>query len=237
MINFKSVKQIVIAGRIVEQIKDGTNVLWQASDLPSAYQEVEYIKAAAGVEAYINLGFVFDTAAVIYLTQTVDDIRVTSYPFGAAETSAAGVSTGLRCMLSNPYDSNACLYGSDKGSFVIAKIDICTEATEYKMEMSDGILRITDLTHDNTSETNTNQVAYTMTNELYLLAQNYSGRPRFGGTRQIHRFKYFDKNNELICDMIPCYRKTDGEIGMYDIVRKGFFANVGTGTFEKGPNV
>lgn len=37
--------------------------------------------------------------------------------------------------------------------------------------------------------------------------------------------------------LVPCYRKADGVIGMYDIVNDEFLVNVGTGTFSKGADV
>lgn len=38
-------------------------------------------------------------------------------------------------------------------------------------------------------------------------------------------------------DFVPCYRKADDEIGMYDLVNGIFYTNQGTGTFTKGPDV
>ena len=43
--------------------------------------------------------------------------------------------------------------------------------------------------------------------------------------------------NGLAYNLIPCYRKSDNAIGMYDTVSKTFYGNSGTGTFEKGPEV
>lgn len=53
------------------------------------------------------------------------------------------------------------------------------------------------------------------------------------------RIKYFiiRKEGVKVSHMVPCYRKSDGEIGMYDTVRGAFFVNVATGAFVKGPNV
>jgi len=48
---------------------------------------------------------------------------------------------------------------------------------------------------------------------------------------------YFNQNGTAVFDMVPCYRKSDEEIGMYDLVSKTFFTNAGTGTFTKGGNV
>lgn len=44
--------------------------------------------------------------------------------------------------------------------------------------------------------------------------------------------------DDKLAEFIPCYRKSDGEIGLYDIVRGRFFTNANTtGTFTKGANV
>lgn len=36
-------------------------------------------------------------------------------------------------------------------------------------------------------------------------------------------------NGEKVLDLIPCYRKSDGEVGMYDLVTGTFYTNQGTG--------
>lgn len=53
------------------------------------------------------------------------------------------------------------------------------------------------------------------------------------------KLKYLkvDDGSTVVLDLIPCYRKSDNEIGMYDLVSKTFFTNQGTGTFTKGADV
>lgn len=48
---------------------------------------------------------------------------------------------------------------------------------------------------------------------------------------------YFNQNGTAVFDMVPCYRKSDEEIGMYDLVSKTFYTNAGSGSFTKGENV
>lgn len=52
-------------------------------------------------------------------------------------------------------------------------------------------------------------------------------------------FKVVDSNGKLVRDMLPCYRKSDGIIGMYDLVNNKFYTNVSTysASFEKGENI
>lgn len=53
------------------------------------------------------------------------------------------------------------------------------------------------------------------------------------------KIKYFiqKRNGEEIVNLIPCYRKSDNVIGMYDTVTQTFYTNAGTGTFTKGQDV
>lgn len=61
-----------------------------------------------------------------------------------------------------------------------------------------------------------------------------SGNVPFIG--RIYYVKIFANGDEVL-NLIPCYRKSNGEIGMYDTTSKTFFTNAGTGTFAKGADV
>lgn len=52
---------------------------------------------------------------------------------------------------------------------------------------------------------------------------------------KIYSTKVYD-NNILIRDLVPCYRKSDNVIGMFDLVNNVFYMNAGSGTFLKGNN-
>lgn len=45
------------------------------------------------------------------------------------------------------------------------------------------------------------------------------------------------RDGALIFNAVPCYRKADSVIGMYDTVSGTFFTNQGTGAFTKGADV
>lgn len=247
MIDFASVTALAIPEGNVVQIaaEDGT-VLWAAAtgNIPAAYQEVEWIRAEKDVGAYINLGFAFDTAATIYIEQFLDNaptFTTTSwvYMFGAAENSGK-----LRCMWSAPANNNGIFaYGSTGSAYISAylKGGMYAGKNRIKLVFKVGDLHWENLDTGETSVKTTTQKAYTMTSNLYLFAQNYNGSVRFNSTagqaRQVGRFSYYDKNNNLFCDLYPCYRKSDGVIGMYDKVRSLFLTNVGTGSFTKGADV
>ena len=53
---------------------------------------------------------------------------------------------------------------------------------------------------------------------------------------KVYRLKLYE-NNVLVREYVPCYRKTDNEIGLYELVNSVFYTNNGTGTFNKGNDI
>lgn len=237
--DFSTVKSITIPEGNVTKIERYGVVLWSAVEarIPSAYQEVEWISAAASVGAYIDLGFVYDTAATIYLDQWLNGSATTTYPFGAANSTGI-----LRCMLTCPDGASrtASFYGSNGVNYGASSVTgnlLSDPKNEFVMTIGEGVRTLQNVTTGTTSSGTVSQTAYTMTDNLYLFAQNYKGSPRFGGERKISKFQYYDKSNVLKCDLVPCYRKSDNVIGMYDLVTGAFFTNAGSGSFTKGADV
>ena len=70
---------------------------------------------------------------------------------------------------------------------------------------------------------------------LYVLGCNYNGNLT-RGFGKVRRFRTV-KDGKTVIDLIPCYRKSDGEIGMFDIASQTFYTNAGTGEFQKGADV
>lgn len=72
-------------------------------------------------------------------------------------------------------------------------------------------------------------------------ASTYLMRGPTDGTHSATNIMFFGfkiyNGNTLKRNFVPCYRISDGEIGVYDTVSKAFFANAGSGSFLKGPNV
>ena len=56
---------------------------------------------------------------------------------------------------------------------------------------------------------------------------------RTWGTRIIHYFKYWDVNGNLLLDLIPVERKSDGVLGMFNKLNGQFLTNIADGTFYK----
>ncbi len=230
---FSNVRDITIPEGKVMQITDGSgNVLWRMREepgLPSSYQEVVYVQAASDVGAYLDLGLTFDKAALIEIGLYNDTSQTSGQIFGAAENSGK-----LRCMITAPYSKNvATFYGSTESAFLERTYAMTSGKNEFEYSLKKGEMYAIRKDLGTVTSLST-QGEYTMTSNLLLFAQNYNGTPRYAGLRRVYYFKYYNKDGTLICDLVPCYRKSDGVIGMYDKARNRFLTNVVSGSFTKG---
>ena len=79
---------------------------------------------------------------------------------------------------------------------------------------------------------------YTFTSvNLYLFAldRNWSAI-EYSNTGRIHYIKLYD-NWTLVRNFVPCYRKSDSVIWLYDLVNSAFYNNAWSWTFTKWPDV
>lgn len=74
------------------------------------------------------------------------------------------------------------------------------------------------------------------TRNLFLGCENYFGTPSNFATGKYYKTCILE-NGYPVKLFVPCYRKSDNVIGMYDPIQKNFYTNYGTGTFTKGENV
>lgn len=68
------------------------------------------------------------------------------------------------------------------------------------------------------------------TNNMFLFRCNSSDRI---GSLKLYYCKIYN-GNTLVRDFIPCYRNSDNEVGLYDLVNNVFYTNQGTGVFIYG---
>lgn len=71
---------------------------------------------------------------------------------------------------------------------------------------------------------------------MFAFHENVEKAPQWFLKGRIYYYTIWEAG-VLTHNFLPCYRKSDGEIGMYDIIAKQFLTNQGTGTFLKGSNI
>lgn len=204
--------------------------------LPTEYQRVEYIESSG--TQYIQTSVTPNDNFRMNL-KTYTTCGDSYYCAGVRASSKiwfgqTGTTTNNRVSASvNGTSVNASTDGvlwSRSTSGQTYEIMLCTNG--------DGTFtyHIKDLT--NNKESLTENREYTLMGEatngvcLFALNRNYI----VAGTNQIYYFRLY-KNGKIAFDGIPCYRKSDDVIGLYDLVSKQFYTNQGTGTFTKGPDV
>lgn len=185
--------------------------------LPAEYQEVEWI-------------------------QTVRDQSYLDIPLGRISFPY------FKCVLCNPtQDSWTGLRFSDSNSNFYLIVDRLNVASPYFSFSANGQPAVTS----NQSVYFPSIVEYRPLDGLLVnnisvgnmaLSDKYATQLLLGkhgaNIRQTRLWycKLYDAN-QIILDLVPCYRKSDSEPGMYDLVTKQFFTNAGTGEFLVGPDV
>ncbi len=201
-------------------------------DLPTEYQQVEYIESTG--TQYID-------------TEIIPD----------QDTGFDIVFLSKNSLVSSPSDSGASGFGAIMGSRGTGQenefqITTFRAQNTYKGTLAFGsssrfnagmkVNKIINLILKNQSYTNNDDVSYSMEQEfespvpLTLFALNSNGTVTQHGLVQIYSLKIYD-GDTLVRNFIPVYNKNTNISGLYDLVENEFYTNKGTGEFVKGADV
>lgn len=93
----------------------------------------------------------------------------------------------------------------------------------------------------NEYNTETGVTLITNSNNVFLFGKSNSASGQEPYTNlvsmRLYNAKYYNDNDILIRNFIPCYRKSDNKVGLYDLVNNQFYTNTGTGVFLMGEAV
>lgn len=185
--------------------------------LPSAYRQVTYIESTG--TQYIDTGLIPNQDTKVYAKFKLTEVA-SNFVFGARYSSQqrACYVAGAMGPLSLRWGAQPTLsYGT-------------TDTNLHEVTMGkDGIY------WDGVLLENPADTEFTCPNNFYIFASYNNGTVAYGKTH-IYTLKLWD-NGTLIREYIPCYRKNDNEIGLYDMVENKFYTNQGAGTFLKGADV
>lgn len=185
----------------------------QEGILPSEYQEVEYIESTG--TQYIDTGFKPNQNTKVELKCQYISLASSSI-FGS---NPYFVLTTGDSRFRFRYNSNS-LSLKDSAS-ILAKLTLDKNKAYFNDEL---VGTFTEATF---------QSPY---NALLFARGTESGGIEEKCSAKLYYAKLWD-NGVLVRDYIPCYRKNDNVIGLYDLVNGVFYTNAGTGTFLKGADV
>ena len=230
--NNKTPKEIKINNKPVFNIKIKDEIVWKS--LPEEYQEVEYI--------YTTKANYIDT--LIYPTaETKVYVKFKLINQSNSWKTIIGCRNGTKDRFTarffNDADSRGAFFQLSYGArLTYAQID--------GLSQTDALNKITEINFGNgeayingnlvgTSKiTNTEPFNQTLT----LLTLNMSGtkKTNYGLNIQIYRC-IISLKDQTLRNYIPCIRKLDNTVGMYDLISKTFFTSITTNKFIAGPNV
>jgi len=192
--------------------------------VPSAYQEVEYIESS-GTQA-INSAYSL-LSSNLKIETTIFTPSMPSSEQRVVDNIPSIDSKRFNLGLYSGY-----VFGFNAGNSSVISATYSGEQT----------LDIT-MVYDYASSTKTLTVNGSSTSSAYQSEINsalniwvFGGDPGARFVGKLYFCKLYD-NGTLVRDFVPCYRKADGEIGLYDAVNDVFYTNQGTGTFAKGADV
>lgn len=191
--------------------------------LPSEYQQVEYIESSGS--QYINTQYYANQKTKIIADYYIQP-NAEGFIFGARVDSG----DANQFCLYYKQDENRYAYRFN-GLSVINIYGTVGVKTHAELSTNKYLINNGTIIQDDIQYTGT----FLGTLPLYILAQNQGGTATLVSNIKLYSFKILE-DNELIRNMIPCYRISDNVIGMYDTVNNVFYTNAGTGVFGKGAN-
>lgn len=196
------------------------------SQLPTEYQEVEYIQSSG--TQYIDTGVVATSGFEIDIKINIDTVTGSMAPILYAHEP------------SEPYKRNFIAYTSSKKM----EIDAGDKITQTSVTLTgDDVIKASNV--ENNFYLTVNGTNYTPTVTTAASNLEYSGRTMHllhgngydvGYTSGKVYYCKITVDGTLVRSFVPCYRKSDNIVGLYDLVNGVFYTNAGTGDFAKGEN-
>lgn len=204
--------------------------------LPYEYQQVEYIESTG--TQYITVEF-FPTKNtelnIKAVFKGITDLSDRTF-WGIWDSNGTTIGFQFGVVDATDLSQKLYIYYADRWDNIV-KQPIDLSIGDYDIAIKDGIQLYNGELYSNATISSIN----------YSNQAKEIGFPIIGGAYL--SWNGFTKNHHIIKEIIwkddiqgshhfiPCYRKSDNEIGLYDLIGKKFYTNQGTGTFLKGNDV
>ena len=200
---------------IYDEYSAGTGIEFEStsSRLPAAYQEIEWAESTSNGGQYINTQYRpngtsrFVTKALMYNDYSV---------FGCFRRyNLTGSGSTLRYYT-----------GDSSGRDYWNRIDL----TPHVYDIGGTYVMLDDEVLDTFTRS-----SYQTTDTMFLFGRSDGSLLNDFNRVRIYYFKIYDYDT-LVRDYVPCYRKSDNVVGLYDLVYDVFYTTP-TGSFTAGPDV
>lgn len=193
--------------------------------LPSAYQQVDFIQSSGN--QYIDTGVVLTECSEVEIS-FMSSVFVQQCIFGS-RSSASQSNYSILFNLFATSKSIICDFDNYQNNRLLYTADLCVRNI---CKLSKSRLLVNDTTQKVSAYN-----AFSTPTSAYIFDM---GGNIPSGYKKLYGNIYYCKilsNGMAQRNFIPCYRKSDDEVGMYDTVTKQFFGNKGSGSFTYGNEV
>ena len=197
--------------------------LIQNARIPLEFQEVEYIESTG--TQYIDTGIVGESG--VYVQCKIEMMEIQE---GCIIGARSG---GVRYSPIHIYQE---VFGFGNGSSWVASTYKPVINTIYEIQssikstsQSFSINGSTVISKNENSQNNTNL-------NMFLFAMNTDGTNRLSSKFRLYNMIIANTLGQVVRNFVPCYRVSDRATGLYDLLSKEFFPNLGSGEFLLGEN-
>lgn len=208
-----------------------------ASPLPPEYQQVEYVgfSGTQYVETAIKPN-AYNGNCKLEIVEKHNNPTSNGYVIGAGPGSSEAAARFSIRIDSGGTSCNAYVNSTTNTA-------IALNSTSLLNNTYNTLIFDVNMTNHTRYFTVNDETKSNLTVEFYSAANYYFRLGSYTGINSAQLFKgdlasaKIYGNGVLVGHYYPCYRKADGVIGFYDVVRNEFLTNEGSGTFTKGADV
>lgn len=202
----------------------------EGDDNHSLYQRVEYIVSDSN--QYIITDFIADNECGMELIASFPALE-DRIPMGSREDSGS-----TRFYVVYPLSATSVYYGFNGGSSISCRL---STDTVYRLQTNFVNSRLVNVYDINGIRLGGDSISDTLTQQTVPVSIFGYHSASNGAISSRRHYTFYgarcSRGNEVVREYIPCYRKSDGEIGLYEKFTGEFLTNAGTGEFVKGADI
>ena len=136
------------------------------------------------------------------------------------------------------YQYNTLFAWSDKSYYVTGSAEEFNITDDIRTNKNKIVMENGKITYGTAGRNITSKSNDQTTSMILFGFSNYGNTPVpiSAYNMKVYRLKLYE-NDSLVREYVPCYRESDNEIGLYELVNKVFYPNNGAGSFNKGSDV
>ena len=193
--------------------------------LPDGYTQVDYIESSG--TQYIDTGYKPSHNTSVEFESIVTQTGSSS-GFCGARTAVSGSNDDKYVFIASYANNNDVSYQFNFGSTSsVLSLDV-----SY-LQKNLYLVNKNKLYINNELKSFRSLVTFSTPYNLYLMAINTANTASLYAKCKLYYCKIYDDEN-LVRNFIPCYRNSDNEVGLYDLVNNVFYTNQGTDVFTYG---